>query len=151
MDNVVDLQAYRQIQWNRIRERAIGWLDPEEYRTYYEEMVSWVLARSPWYERLLVEEVLFETLLDGFCMGLEAGRRHREQNASHDEIDTLFREQYSRQADEAVRHYCNKYRLFSVVNEWTWLSLQIVLDDCVQRWFHKGFQEGIRQQKIRQW
>src|SRR5690606_32354641 len=56
MDKVVDLEAYRQKQWDRFRERAVYWLDPEEYRTYYEEMVSWLLVRSHWYERLLVEE-----------------------------------------------------------------------------------------------
>lgn len=151
MDKVVDLEAYRQKQWDRFRERVVYWLDPEEYRTYYEEMVSWLLVRSHWYERLLVEEALFETLLDGFCMGLEASRRHKERPFSRDEIDALFKQQYLHQADESVRRNCSKYHLYSVVNEWIWLSLQIVFDDCVQRWFHKGFQQGIRYQKIRQW
>ena len=156
MDNVVDFQAYRQDQWKRFRERAVGWLNPDECRKYYEEMVSWLLVRTHWYQRLMVEEALFETLLDGFCMGLEAGRRHvklasLQDEIPQDEIDAMFKEHYSLQADESVRRYCNKYHLFALLDEWTWLSLQVVFDDCVQRWFRKGFQIGLRRQKVRQW
>lgn len=151
MGKIVEFQAYREAQWQRLRERAVDWLNPEEYRLYYEEMVSWVLVRSNWYERLLVEEALFETLLDGFCMGMNAGRRHGRCARGREEIETLFRVHYSQQADELVRQNCNKYHLFSMVNEWTWLSLQVVFDDCVRRWFHKGYQIGVRRKKIRKW
>lgn len=151
MANVVDLEAYREVQWQRFRERAIDWLNPEDYRMYYEEMVSGVLVRSNWFERLLVEEALFETLLDGFCMGMKAGRRYWQSARRREDIEALFRDCYSHQADELVRRNCNKYHLFSMVNEWTWLSLQVVFDDCVHRWFHKGFLVGVRRQKIRKW
>ncbi len=153
MNNVVDFQAYQQRHWDQFRERAVYWLDPEEYLAFYQEMVSWVLERANGYVRYLVEEALFETLLDGFCMGLEASRRYPDikQERTWEQVETLFKRQYLKQADESVRRYCSKYRLFHILDEWTSLSIQIVMDDCIRRWFEKGFREGILRKKRRQW
>ncbi|OUM87946.1 MAG: hypothetical protein BAA01_10970 [Bacillus thermozeamaize] len=153
MNNVVDFQAYQQRNWDQFRERAVHWLDPAEYQTYYQEMVSWVLARANWYERYLVEEALFETLLDGFCMGLEASRRYKdaEKGEKREQAAAVFKQHYLKLADESVRRYSGKYHLFHILDEWTYLSIQIVLDDCICRWFEKGFREGMLRKKRKQW
>ncbi|GEM_PF-3871805 len=140
MSKIINFIEKKQQKKESFIEQAIFLISKEDTEKYYNFIILPIVKDKNMYQRILIEEIFYRAIIEGFAFGLEKSRTkfHHENNRSLP----------LRAIEEMTITILNDYKIIKNLDEWDSLTISIMVEDVISQWYKKGYTMGKKHKNI---